>query len=195
MKEIIKEELNVKNVLIEDQEEKLVTLSCKANFRTLGKKIGKQMKDAANIIAGFGIDEIKKFEQNQSVNIEIAGNKFELVSEDVLIERKEKEGLSVINQGTLTLALDTHLTKELIEEGIARQFIRHVQNLRKDKDFNITDRIKIYYNANENITTAIKNWLDIIKQETLGVEINASEKADVEVNVDEENIKIGIEKK
>ena len=166
-----------------------------SEFQDLKKRIGKQMKEAATIIAGFGIDEIKKLEENQAVNIEIEGNKFELVKEDVLIERKEKEGLSVINQATLTLALDTHLTKELIEEGIARQFIRHVQNLRKDKDFNITDRIKIFYKANENITAAIKNWIETVKQETLGVEITEGVKADVEVNIDEENIKIGIEKK
>ncbi len=195
MEDIIKEELNVKNVIFEEDEGKLVTLSCKANFKVLGKKIGNKMKEAAGIISKFSNEEIKKIDNGESISINIDNNNLELISEDILIERNEKEGLSVINEGTLTLALDTHLTKELIEEGISRQFIRHIQNLRKDKDLNVIDRIKIFYNAPQNIQDALTNWQDIIMQETLALEISQDNKADVEVNVDEVNIKIGLSKK
>jgi isoleucyl-tRNA synthetase len=195
MEYIIKEELNVKNVVFEEEEEKLVILSCKPNFKVLGKKIGKHMKQASGIIFKFGKKEINQLEKGESINIEIDNNSIELTQEDILIERNEKPGLSVINEGTLTVALDTNLTKKLIEEGIARQFIRHIQNLRKDKDLNVTDRINIFYQAPKEINEALINWQNIIKQETLALELIQKETADIEVNVDEINIKIGLEKK
>lgn len=195
MVDIIKEELNVKNVIFEKKEEKLVKLSCKANFRALGKKVGKQMKEVSNEILKFGKKEISQLEKDGKIVITIDNNNIELTTEDILIERSEKEGLSVINEGTLTLALDTNLTKDLIEEGVARQFIRHIQNLRKDKDLNVSDRIIIFYQSPKNIEEALNNWQDIIKQETLAVEMIQKKEADVEVNIDEVNIKIGLEKK
>ena len=194
MEQIIKEELNVKNVIFENQEEKLVTLSCKPNFRILGKKIGKQMKQAANLITKFGHNEITTLESGKNISITIDNNKIELTHEDIIIERNEKQGLSVINEGSLTVALDTNLTKELIEEGIARQFIRHVQNLRKNKNLDVTDRITIFYNASKNIADALSNWEKNIMQETLAIEILENQKAEIEANVDEENIKIGLQK-
>ena len=195
MKDIIKEELNVKNVILEEEEEKLVTLSCKPNFKVLGKKIGKHMKEASSLILKFGKKEINQLEKGENILIQIDNNDIELISEDILIDRNEKPGLSVINEGTLTVALDTNLTKKLIEEGIARQFIRHIQNLRKDKDLNVTDRIKIFYQAPKEIEEALINWQKVIKQETLALEIIQNETADIDVNVDEMNIKIGLEKK
>ncbi len=195
MEAIIQEELNVKSVIYEEDEEKLVTLSSKANFRTLGKKIGKLMKQAGEIIAGFISDEIKKLEGGQNVTISVEGNDFELSPEDVLIDRTEREGLSVITEGSLTLALDTNLTQDLIEEGIARQFIRHVQNLRKDRDLDVTDRINVYYNAGGEIARALKNWDETIKQETLAIEVLESKDADVTVNIEDTDIKIGLEKR
>ncbi|MCK4798992.1 MAG: isoleucine--tRNA ligase [Spirochaetes bacterium] len=194
MEQIIKEELNVKNVIFENQEEKLVTLSCKPNFRILGKKIGKQMKQAANLITKFGHNEITTLESGKNISITIDNNKIELTHEDIIIERNEKQGLSVINEGSLTVALDTNLTKELIEEGIARQFIRHVQNLRKNKNLDVTDRITIFYNASKNIADALSNWEKNIMQETLAIEILENQKAEIEANVDEENLKIGLQK-
>jgi isoleucyl-tRNA synthetase len=195
MESIIKEELNVKSVIYEEDEEKLVSLSCKANFRTLGKKIGKYMKQAGQMITEFKSDQIKKLEAGNNITISIEENNFVLTPEDVLIERKEKEGLSVITEGSLTLALDTNLTQELIEEGIARQFIRHIQNLRKDKDLDVADRINIFYSATDDISKALKAWENVIKQETLAIEIISSDKADTVVNVEDIDIKIGLVKK
>jgi len=194
MSDIIKEELNVKNVIFEEEEEKLVTLSCKANFRVLGKKVGKLMKQVADIISNFKKSDILKIESGETISINMNNENIDLAPDDIIIERTEKEGLSVINEGSLTVGLNTNLTEELIEEGIARQFIRHVQNLRKEKDLNVIDKINIFYTAPDEIVKAVANWDEIIMQETLGLSINKDERADIEVDIDDINIKIGLEK-
>nr|HPO49215.1 DUF5915 domain-containing protein [Spirochaetota bacterium] len=121
-----------------------------------------------------------------------AGSEYSLVKEDVFVERREKEGLTIANEGSLTIALDTNLTTELVEEGIAREFIRHIQNLRKDRNLNVTDRIAIRFHADEKISKAINNWDKIIKEETLATDIKENPDASVTVDVDEVNIKIDI---
>ena len=195
MESIITEELNVKSVIYEGEEEKRVTLCCKANFRVLGKKAGKDMKILADRIANFGGVEANKLESGEEIKISANDIEYTLTLEDVLVERKEKEGLTIMNDGSLTVALDTKLTDELIEEGIAREFIRHIQNLRKDKNLDVTDRIIIYYNSPANISKAIQNWDKIIKEETLSLEIIESNKAGIVANVDDIDIKIDLEKK
>lgn len=195
MEDIVKEELNVKEVIFEDNEEKLVTLSCKPNFKVLGKKIGKHMKKATELISNFTNKELNLLSSNGSINIDIDGESITLTTEDVAIEREAKEGLSVMNEGTLTVALDTHLTKELIEEGIARQFIRYVQNLRKEKNLDVMDRIYIYYNdANSEIESAIASYLDLIKSETLSVSVEKSDKANIPVEIEDTMINIELAK-
>jgi len=194
MEQIIKEELNVKSVAYEKEEEKLVNLSCKANFRVLGKKVGKEMKEAAEIITKFGAKEVHLLESGHNVTINLNGKEYILTKEDVLVERKEKEGLMVLNEGSLTVALDTKLTDELIEEGIAREFIRHIQNLRKDKNLEVTDRITVFFDADERISKALSNWNKIIKEETLALEITQTKDATVDANVDDVDIKIDLKK-
>jgi isoleucyl-tRNA synthetase len=195
MESIIKEELNVKNVVFESEEEKLVTLSCKANFRVLGKKAGKDMKEVAEVITKFSMKEANELESGKNITIKAAGKEYTLSIEDVLIERKEKEGLTILNEASLTVGLDTTLTSELIEEGIAREFIRHIQNLRKDRNLEVTDRIVILFNAEERIAKAISNWGKIIKEETLATEIKKDGLANVDANVDDVDIKIDLIKK
>jgi len=194
MESIIMEELNVKNVIYEKEEEKLVILSCKPNFRVLGKKAGKDMKSLADIISKYGAEEANLLESGNNIIVEVNSTKYELTKEDIIIERKEREGLTVLNEGSLTVALDTKLTEELIQEGIAREFIRHIQNLRKDKDLAVTDRIKIFYKSPENIKKAITNLQNLIKEETLAIDILEKENLSKEVNVDDVDIFIELEK-
>ncbi|MBP5448718.1 MAG: class I tRNA ligase family protein, partial [Spirochaetales bacterium] len=196
MESIIKEELNVKSVVYEGEEEKLVHLSCKANFRILGKKVGKDMKEVAGLVAAFTGTEANALESGNPVEVKLAnGTSYSLTNEDVIVERQEKEGLTILNDGSLTIALDTVLTQDLIDEGIVREFIRHIQNLRKDSGLDVTDRIKIIYYAPADIAKAIENLANVIKDETLAVEIAADTSATVEAEVDEKKIKIGINKK
>ncbi|HOS32623.1 MAG TPA: isoleucine--tRNA ligase [Spirochaetota bacterium] len=194
MESILKEELNVKNVVFEQEEEKLVTLTCKANFRVLGKKAGKDMKTLADIISKFGAKEARDLEDGKDVKVKVGEVEYSLAIEDVLVERKEKEGLTILNEGSLTVALDSTLTKELVEEGIAREFIRHIQNLRKDKNLHVADRIKITYNAPEHICAAITSWDKTVKDETLALDISIDGAAKFDANVDEVDIKIDLEK-
>lgn len=194
MESIILEELNVKDVIYETEEEKLVTLSCKANFRVLGKKVGKMMKQVADIILQFGSEEAKTLEDGENITITLEGNDLVLTPEDVLIERNEKEGLTVLNEGTLTIALDTNLTKDLIEEGMAREFIRHVQNRRKDNGYDVTDRIKIYFNGPDDIKSAVTSNKDIIMEETLAVTIDTEDVSGEPVSVDDKDVYIKLEK-
>jgi len=196
MESIIKEELNVKTVVYEGEEEKLVHLSCKANFRILGKKVGKDMKEVAGLVAAFTRTEANALESGKLVEVKLAnGTSYSLTNEDVIVERQEKEGLTILNDGSLTIALDTVLTQDLIDEGIVREFIRHIQNLRKDSGLDVTDRIKIIYDAPADIAKAIENLANVIKDETLAVEIVTDKSATVEVEVDEKKIKIGVSKK
>lgn len=196
MESIIKEELNVKSVVYEGEEEKLVHLSCKANFRVLGKKVGKDMKEVAGLVAAFTGAEANALESGNAVEVKLAnGTSYSLTNEDVIVERQEKEGLTILNDGSLTIALDTVLTQELIDEGIVREFIRHIQNLRKDSGLDVTDRIKIIYDAPADIAKAIESLSNVIKDETLAVEIAADTSANVEAEVDEKKIKIGVMKK
>ncbi len=192
MSEIIKEELNVKSVLLEDDEEKLVKLSCKANFKVMGKKLGKDMKDAAQVVVGFGKNELNALSNGTPVKINVNSTEYELTSDDLIIERTEKEGLTVLNEGSLTIALDTLLTKELIAEGVARDFIRQIQNLRKESGFDVTDRIKILFKSNDEIREAIESQATIIQEETLCTEISLSDSATTLIEVDEAEVMVTI---
>jgi isoleucyl-tRNA synthetase len=192
MEELILEELNVKQVRIEDREEELVTLACKPNFRVLGKKLGKNMKDGAQQIGSFGAKEVSSLEAGETLSITVAGETYELTSEDILIERTEREGLTVMNEGSLTVALDTNLTPELMAEGIAREFIRHIQILRKDSGLNVTDRIVITYNADDEIQAAVTTWQDVICSETLADSLTIDPDSGKTVSVNDQDIKIGL---
>ena len=152
------------------------------------------MKSLADIISKYGAEEANLLESGNNIIVEVNSTKYELTKEDIIIERKEREGLTVLNEGSLTVALDTKLTEELIQEGIAREFIRHIQNLRKDKDLAVTDRIKIFYKSPENIKKAITNLQNLIKEETLAIDILEKENLSKEVNVDDVDIFIELEK-
>jgi isoleucyl-tRNA synthetase len=125
------------------------------------------MKDAAKIIEGLSEADIVTVVGGGSVSIEVAGNKVELNTENLVIQRSEKEGLKVMNEDSLTVALDPHLTPELIEEGMIRDLVRGIQNLRKENGFEVTDRISLKLFGEESMKAAIEKYKDYIFQETL----------------------------
>ncbi|MBF0276428.1 MAG: isoleucine--tRNA ligase [SAR324 cluster bacterium] len=167
MEELITEELNIKEVMIADNEEELVSYSAKANFKVLGSKLGKKMKQTAQEISKLGFDEILRLRDGQSVTLQIDGEMLTLESGDVLIQRHEKEGLLVLTENNLTVALDTDLTEELVQEGFAREFINKVQNMRKEQMFDVMDRIQVRYQTTEPVQKAVDQFNDFIKTETL----------------------------
>jgi isoleucyl-tRNA synthetase len=143
MREIILEELNVKEVLFSENETDLVNYECKANFRVLGKELGKDMKAGAEKIAALGVADIQKLLSGGEVLIEAAGRNITLTLDKVEIKRLEKAKLRILNDKTLTVGLDTELSPSLTREGDIRDLIRGVQNLRKESGFDVVDRIRL----------------------------------------------------
>ncbi|MDR3140110.1 MAG: DUF5915 domain-containing protein, partial [Treponema sp.] len=185
MEEIIREELNVKTVIFRDNEEDLVEYEAKANFRVLGKELGKDMKTAAARIAALSRTEIQGLLEGATLSIDIpalgegsspvteetAGQlpqrTVEITAEKLDIRRFEKAHLKVLNEGTLTVALDTEITPELSREGDVRDLVRGVQNTRKEINLAVTDRISIRLYGPERLKQAWEAFADYVAAETL----------------------------
>lgn len=167
MKEAILEEVNVKEAEFHENEEDLVDYSAKANFKILGKELGKDVKKIAEIIENLPAKDISDIVNGKQVFITLGENKIALNSDNVIITRHEKENLKIANNGTLTVALDTNITEELRNEGYARDLIRGIQNLRKEKDFDLVDRIELNVSGSEELKKAFESFKDLILSETL----------------------------
>ena len=167
MSSLIAEELNVKDVAVRDNEDELVEYSAKANFRTLGKVLGKNMKNGAEKIESLDREEIKSLLDGATLSLEVEGESFDLTIDSIVVQRKEKEDLKVLNEGTITIGLDTRITEKLMEEGIVRDLVRNIQNLRKEKGLDVTDRIDLFLSADEAVAEAVENYTDYLLTETL----------------------------
>ena len=183
--EVIKDELNIKEIAVSDGLDKLVTYSAKLNFKTAGGKLGKNTKDAAALIAGLDSASIKKFESEKILSLEIGGTTIELSPEEVDIIKTEIDNYAVESEGQLTVALETALSDELLAEGYAREVVNKVQNMRKTNGFDVTDRISIALQSSDKLVTALDSYQDFIKNETLADSI---EFADTVANGTEWNI-------
>ena len=169
--ELIKEELNVKEVVFKDDLSEFMSLSVKPNFKEVGKLLGSKMKEFTSVLNNLSSDEISELNNKNNINITLDGTDFVVEPYMVDIRYSAKEGFNVATLNNNFIILNTTLTDELIEEGIARELISKVQNLRKERDFNIVDRITLYYSADEEVEKAINNFEEFIKGETLSVEI------------------------
>lgn len=195
MEEIIREELNVKNVIFRDNEEDLVEYQAKANFRVLGKELGKDMKAAAERIEALSRQEIQGLLDGATLSIEVNGKNVDLTAEKLDIRRIEKAQVKVLNEGTLTVGLDMEVTEELAQEGDVRDLVRGIQNLRKESGFDVTDRIKLTLFGSDKLKAAFKAFTDYIAQETLAVSIEWKEVPSMtEVEAGDESWKVALEK-
>ncbi|WP_308687166.1 DUF5915 domain-containing protein, partial [uncultured Treponema sp.] len=136
-------------------------------FRVLGKQLGGKMKAAAAEIAKLSTEQIEQILDGKTVAIKVDGEDVSLNQENVLVERFEKEDLKVINDGTLTVGLDTKITDELKKEGYVRDLVRGIQNLRKESGFEVTDRIELSVGGSEVLKSAFEMFKDFISGETL----------------------------
>jgi isoleucyl-tRNA synthetase len=165
---IIAEEINVREIKIIQRDEDLVDLSATANFKALGKKVGKKMQQVAAAVAAMNADQIRAVEAGGMIKID----EFELTAEDIMIKRTEKQGLAILSDQGMSIALDIQLTPELISEGLARDVVHHIQNLRKEKDFEITDRIRVdLQTPSESLRIAIQSFKEYICRETLALDL------------------------
>jgi isoleucyl-tRNA synthetase len=170
MTDIIREELNVKNVVFRDNEEDLVEYQAKANFRVLGKELGKDMKAAAARIETLSQTEIQGILEGATLSIDVAGKAVEITGEKLDIRRMEKANLRVLNEGTLTVGLDTEVTGELAREGDIRDLVRGVQNLRKEMGLAVTDRIRLRLFGSGRLKAAWEDFAEYAAAETLAAE-------------------------
>jgi len=193
LSDLITEELNIKEILITPDEEELVNLSAKANFKTLGKKLGKKMKIAAKIISNLNLQDIRKIQNGINISLNIEEDTIEFSPEDILLQREEKEGLLVETDNRLTVALDTELNDNLIQEGLAREFINKVQNMRKEMDLDVMDRICISYYGSEKVNVALQNFSDFVCIETLSNQLEVQNiSIGTEWDLNGENCRISI---
>jgi isoleucyl-tRNA synthetase len=166
-KDLIKIELNIKEIEYLDENSDTLVKKIKANFRKLGKQYGKQMKSLSAAIAAMSQKDIKKMEQTGEFAIDLDGQMITLTSEDVEISSQDIEGWLVASENELTVALDITLTQELKEEGIARDLVNRIQNLRKDTGLEVQDKINVLIKKGEAIlTSATQNYKNYVCQET-----------------------------
>jgi len=165
---IIAEELNVKEIVFSSGEEDLVVRKAKANFKVLGSRLGPKMKEAAALIAALSSKDIGLILSGAPHQVELSGGeKLDIGADDLIVQREERPGMTVATESGITLALDTTLTRELEEEGFAREFVSKIQNMRKDTGLEVSDRISIHYCLDSSFKSALINSSDYICAETL----------------------------
>ncbi|MFD1062392.1 isoleucine--tRNA ligase [Winogradskyella litorisediminis] len=194
--DLIKHEVNIKEIeLLEDASDILVK-QIKPNFKTLGPRFGKDMKLIASAVNSFKAEDINKMEQNGTYELDINGKNITLELSDVEITSQDIEGWLVANEGALTVALDVTINEDLRSEGIARELVNRIQNLRKDSGFEVTDRIDVQLQNDANITEAVSANEAYIKSETLTEDLKIVEQLNngIEIAFDEINTKLFIQK-
>ena len=171
VKNIILSEVNVKEVEFLTDAAGIISKKIKANFKTLGPKYGKLMKQISGEIAGFNQQDISNLEKSGNYDLNINGETISLSLEDVEIQTEDVPGWLVASEGGLTIALDINLTEDLKQEGIAREFINKIQNIRKESDFEVTDRIVLKIQKHNFYNLAVANFAEYISNQTLASEL------------------------
>ncbi|MBQ7207078.1 MAG: isoleucine--tRNA ligase [Lentisphaeria bacterium] len=193
---IIADELNVKKVEFTSDESELVKRSCKANFKVLGSRLGKNMKTAAAKIAGLSGQEISDILAGKPLALTFDdGTSAEITADDLIIQREEKPGLVAASEGGVTIALATALTPELVAEGLARELVSRVQNLRKEMKFDVTDRIDLVCVMPEDKAVLLEPFRQYIAGEVLAESIAFSGETTVEAELNGVPVKLGIRRR
>ena len=193
MDSLIKEELNVKEIIYLDDLSEYMTVEYKPNFKVAGKLFGKDMKDFTNYLATITKEDIQKLEQD-NLTITINETDYKVTSDLVDKRINSKPGYNVAVENNKVIILNTELTKDLLNEGLARETVSKIQNLRKSNDFDIADRINIYYSSNDEYSMNIKDYLDFIRKETLALNIERVSELTEIVEINEYQVGIKLER-
>jgi len=198
VKDLVLTEVNVKEAEYIDDTSSILVKKIKPNFKTLGPRYGKLMKEISNAISGLSQQEITSFEVKGSYTISVNGQQIMLTTEDVDIISEDIPGWQVANEGKLTVALDITVTDELRYEGIAREFVNRIQNIRKENGYDVTDKITVQIEDHKFVREAVKRHASYIGSQTLATAVTLSANiagSDVrEVDIDEVVVKISISK-
>lgn len=192
MNALIMEELNIKEVIFENNLDKYMNFNLKPDFKAAGPVLGKKVKLFAKALSQVDVNStIAELESNGKVILDIEGEKIEINKSLIHVNISAKDGFTVTMENNLFTVLDTTITDELVYEGLAREFVSKIQQMRKNNDYEVLDNINVYYNADEEVTKAIENYKDYIIKETLAIKL---EKTDKEMDLQELNgRKTGIE--
>ncbi len=169
MKSIVLEELNVKELVVGERETEMAHLSAKANFKQLGPRFGKDVGKVAKLVAGLDEGKVELLAAGESVTLEIDGESATLESGDVVVTRTPREDMVVAAEGDVVVAIETQLSPDLVAEGLAREFVNKVQNMRKTSGFEVEDRIEVLYRSDEDLAEAIEKHAAYVGSETLCV--------------------------
>ena len=194
VKDLIMSEVNVKQLNFVDDGKGMLVKKVKCNFRTMGKKFGKLMKGIAAQMEALEQEAIADLERNGSINLMVEGNEVTVDVADVEIISEDIPGWLVSNEGNLTVALEVELTDELVKEGMAREIINRVQNLRKESGLEITDRIKVTLAPNAQTDAAVAAFGDYIKSQVLADELFVANNDGKEIAFEDFNLNIKIDK-
>jgi isoleucyl-tRNA synthetase len=173
--DLIRSEVNVKEIELIDEGSGILVKQIKPDFKKLGPRFGKDMKAVASMINEFGQEEILQLEKTGEMELTHNEKKITLSLDDVVISSQDVEGWLVANSAGVTVALDVTITPELKNEGIARELVNRIQNLRKDSGFEVTDRVDVTLQQHERLMSAVEENLTYIKQETLTEELAFAE--------------------
>lgn len=197
MNDVILEEINVKAIEFIDESSPIVRKTATANFKVIGPKFGKSVNAVAKRIKEMSSAEVVQLDQRGTFSTDVNGTPVTIVREDVAIAAQSIEGWLVDSAAGLTVALDTTLTTELVTEGLAREFVNRVQNMRKDAGLEVTDRIRIHFETSDRVSQAIGRMSDYVKSETLAADITAGRNGAEhweKWEIDGESCEIGISK-
>jgi isoleucyl-tRNA synthetase len=167
MKDVILDEVNIKELVVLNDDSEIVNKSAKANFKVIGPKFGKKVNIIANLIKQIDRNSISLLEKGEKIILNVDGEEVLVAKEDVEIISSEITGWVVEKEEDIITAVDTELDNDLIAEGLAREFVNRVQNMRKDAGFEVTDRIEIKFFGNSKIIDAVKQFRSYISSETL----------------------------
>ena len=190
---IIKEELNVKELSYKDDMTDYLTYTLKPNFKVLGKTLGSKIKVLQEQLKTLPSEEALKT-QNESITIKLEGENFTLDAQNTILSIEVKDGYQASSDNKTCVVLNTNLTESLILEGLAREMVRTIQSLRKEKDFVITDHINVYYNGDTDIDHMLDTYKDYVENETLANKIEKQEVNSEEYDLNGHPIKIEVEK-
>jgi len=192
--ELVTDELNIKSVAYGSDETAMADVSVKADFRKLGPKFGPKMKAVAAAIAGLSSAQAASLAANRPVAIEVAGEALTLTAEDVVVQRAPKAGMVVASEGDVLVGIETALTPALVQEGLAREFVSRVQNLRKDADFEVTQRIAVTVECDAEVRSAIEAFAEYAKSETLCEALSFSHVAEGLFDLNGHDVKVVVAK-
>ena len=190
---IIQEELNVKDVVFKKDMNEYLEYSCKPNFKEVGKVLGPRVKLLQEALDNISSDDIEKIKDNGLV-LSLGGDDYTITEDMVIISLKQKSGYATVTSNKTCVVLNTELDEDLILEGLAREFVRNVQNLRKEADFVITDHINVYYNGGEDIEKMFKKYKKYIMGEVLGEKLIKDEKLDSKFELNDVDCFIKVER-